>query len=253
MNRLMKAESYRLLRSGGVFKWLVILSAFAALLPSLASMGADNGISKYMVDFSEMGMMSILMIMPIGAAALLILSYNNKTLYYEVMEGNKISHILGSKLICITAYLSIIQMGFILMVIAWEYIDGNKNLSDGIGSLSQLPLRIVLIYIMIIHVVSTGVLITTSFRNAVGVAVVFIRFYIFDTICLTVLYALDGVGEKRSLIEHISKLFMSGQLGALANDKINTWTVGCVICTCLVEGLIWYIISYIGYKKKKFQ
>ncbi len=246
MNRLIKAEWFRARKSSGLLKWLFIVILIIIAVTFLdASFIDDNSASSFFMQFVLNTSVFIPFFFSVLAAAFVGIPYNNKTGLYEVMAGNKISSIILSKLVVVAPVITFAFFAIFTVVIGIFCGIGGQ------GELGQLPLRLLLLAVVTIHVTITGVLMTTATRSPVGIVLAFLRFAVFDSaISLWV-----NILMQNRTSEEINKAinwFVTSHVMALGAETIPTYLIVEIIVSTIIEGVVWYVISYIGFKKKKF-
>ena len=246
MNRLMKAEWYRARKSSGIIKWLFFITLIVLAIPFLDDMPDGKATaSSYIIAFNVQACVFIPMFFSALAGAFVGIPFTNKTAMYEVMAGNKISHIINSKLLVIVPLVSLaVTFPFCLIL-------GVLGIVNGSGSLDNIALRILLLFIITLHVTMVGVLAVTATRHAAGIVLSFLRFGMIEVIAIIWLSILFQDASKTTL-NKIGGWFVSEQIYATAYDKIPSYMLTEAILGLVIEVVIWYILSYIGYKKKKF-
>ncbi len=249
MNRLVKAEWFRVRKSSGIMKWLIIICLLILALPFLEII-SDKKITAtaYFMAFETNACMFVPIFLSAIAAVLAGMSFNNKTALYEVMAGNKTWNIINSKLLVIVSLISLLFSGLFAALLS---ILGIVN---GAGDLKQFPLRMLLLFIIILHVVMVAVLAVTSVRNILGVGIVILRFAMLGEIIIILLPILaENASMEPEAIQKMSSWFVESQVASLGMETIPTYFVVRVILSLVIEAAVWYVISYIGYKRKKFQ
>ncbi|MDE6421282.1 MAG: hypothetical protein K2K87_12275, partial [Lachnospiraceae bacterium] len=172
-------------------------------------------------------------------------AYENKTAYYEVMAGNKIYQIVFSK-VFVDAVLVSVSV-FLSLGIYWAVI----GVCNGIGEIDRLPLRFFLLFLVFLHVCTAGILIVTSTRQIFGAVLVYLRFAGAET--LVMLFLEESLPE--SILVKIADWFTLLKLTKILNFQyeITDHLVFAVIAGMLIEGAVWFGISYIGMKKQIYK
>lgn len=246
MNRLIKAEWYRIRRSEGLMKWLLVIGMVVIILP----LANDFEAYQYSLD-KYLPMADLFMFVPqfisIFCSVMVGISYLKKTAYYEVMSGNKISHILMSKMVADALLVTAVES--VIFGICWTVV-GVRN---GVGKMTQIPLRFVLLMVIIFHVCVVGVLITTSFRHIGAAILVYMRFTLFDLLVLFIIKIFED-NLSTEVLEKIADWFTMVKLTKILNHEylMTDHLIFTVIVGMLIEGALWYAVSYIGMKKKLY-
>lgn len=176
-------------------------------------------------------------------AVSLAVSYENKILHFDMMAGNKISHIIISKVI-VTA--PVVALFMTLCVGVVSLYGASKG---GVGD-TKLLLEYLGIYTCInFRVITVALLIMTIFKGAVGALVVFIRVAIIDMVPMVILTMMIEDGKD---VGDIPKFISSMQYTYLNGAPLESSFVIVVIVSMVVEILLMYVLSYISHKKKAF-
>lgn len=249
MNRLMKAEWYRVRHSSRLIKWLVAACVFAAVLPLLVDYEVlGKNLAENLIAEQEMTTF-LPCLLSVFAATVVGIAYRNKTAYYEVMAGNKIYQIVFSK-IFVDATLIAVSV-FVSMGIYWIII----GCCNGTGGISQLPLRFLLLFVLFFHFCICGILMMTTFRQMAGIALVYLRFAVVGTfIALLVNMLLEGQLPEK-IMARLADWFIIVKLCKIFRSEyeITGHLIFTVIAGMLIESGIWYAISYAGMKKKIYK
>ncbi len=247
MNRLMKAEWYRARKSSGIMKWLIIICVLILALPFLDDISVGKiTATTYLMGFEEQACAFVPIFMAAIAATFAGMPFDNKTALYEVMAGNRITNIINSKLMVIVPLVSLLFSGL------FAALMGIFGIVNGTGELKQIPLRMILLFIIVLHVAMVAVLAVTSVRHILGIGIGFLRFAMLDS---AFAIGLQLVFEDESLesAQRVGSWFVESQIASLGMETIPTYFVVNVILSLVIEVTIWYVVSYIGYKRRKFQ
>ncbi|MBP3326807.1 MAG: hypothetical protein J6L77_10365 [Coprococcus sp.] len=249
MNRLVKAEWFRVRKSSGIMKWLIIICLLILVIPFLDDVSSGKiTATSYFMAFEEQACMFIPLFLSALAGAFAGMSFNNKTALYEVMAGNKTWNIINSKLLVIVPLISLLFSGLFAALL------GIFGIVNGTGELKQLPLRMLLLFIIVLHVVVVAVLAVTSVRHILGIGIGFLRFAMLEEILVIwIQIAAENASMELETVQKMSSWFVQNQIMSLNMETIPTYFVVRVILSLVIEAAVWYVISYIGYKRKKFQ
>ncbi len=245
MNRLMRAEWYRVRHSSGFIKWLVILCMICVTLPLFVDIELLHGNLAENLKGSDMNTTVFLASFLASFSALILaVAYENKTAYYEVMAGNKIYQIVFSK-VFVDAVLVSVSV-FLSLGIYWTVI----GVCNGIGEIDRLPLRFFLLFLVFFHACTVGILIVTSTRQIFGALLVYLRF---EAEALIMLFL--EVSLPKSILVKIADWFTSLKLTKILNFEyeITDHLIFAVIAGMLIESAVWFGISYIGMKKQIYK
>lgn len=247
MNKLMKAEWYRLMHSGSLKKWGILIFVTVTLMPFLLHIGKYDKNLFVNITECDVSQFYVLLIFlaPVAAAAAVGMSYLNKTANYEVMAGNSPTNIILSKV-------------FVDGILLWLIVEVSSSiyyiyivLANGTGEVEQLGMRYLLLSITLLHLCLSGVLIATSFRDIAGAAIAFIRFIMVDSVIVTVITAMN---EDQTIYDNsILNIFVSMKFTSIVYGEIDTNLVLCVVIPFLVEMIFWFGVSYFTMKKKWYK
>ncbi len=249
MNRLMKAEWYRVTHSSKLIKWLLVLCVFCVALPLLANIEVIRGT----LAESLMAAQSTLAIFMTGflsvfSAVIVGIAYMNKTAYYEVMAGNKIYQIVFSKVLVDATLVSVSV--FVCFGIYWCAI----GVCNGIGEIGQLPLRFGLLFIVFFHICTSGILIITCIRQMMGAILVYLRFALVE---MAIMFLVQIFEESipQQMASKIADWFTLVKLTKILRFeyKITNHLIFTVIAGFLIESAVWFGVSYIGMKKQLYK
>lgn len=249
MNRLMRAEWYRVRHSSKLIKWLFALCVICVALPMLMDievlqrslaenlMAAQTGATIFAVGF-----------LVIFSAVIVGIAYMNRTAYYEVMAGNKIYQIVFSK-VFVDAVLVSVSV-FLCLGIYWTVI----GVCNGIGEIDRLPLRLCLLFLVFFQVCVTGILIATSVRHILGAVLAYFRFDVAETFIIALLPIFEEELPKNILTKIMDWFTMTKLTKILSFEyEITGHLIFAVIAGLLIESAFWFGISYIGMKKKLYK
>ena len=227
MNRILKADWYKLSKHKKIIIYFVLLSI---LYLSINYIDGESHTSYFEMLCTESSGL-IMMILSIVAAVFTCTGFFDNTAFYEVMTGNSIHKIIVSKLTVICLYVSTTYMILYLAAnFIYNTIYDKSNPKDYFVSL-------VLLYVIFLHCSLIGVMGVLASRQPAGIAELFLMI----------------VGLFPEKCSGISLWSIQMQFFQLASDSISTELVLKIIVSTIIELAIWYVISYIGYKKKKFK
>ncbi len=247
MNRLVRAELYRVLHSNRFVIWLVIVCLIFVMMMGVAmedlfSLNLGEAMESFVNVIAFMQMLVALF-----PAVVIGIGYMRKTAYYEVMAGNQVSHILFSKMIADAIPVAI------CIFIATLIIPIILSVENGIGDVTKLVERAALYMVMLLHICVCSVWMMTAIRHISGAILVYIRFAAFDLIVLTILwFVVDGMSTVPNWYEGVRNCFIMNQMSHIFLGEITSEFVSAVFVSLLLESAFWYITSYIGMKKKLY-
>lgn len=250
MSKLIKAEWFRLVHSG-LLKWLV---GACILFPIFVMLSDMKWYEKTLAENLLLCNESLKVFMPIFLAGVLCvfigISYQNKLIHYEIMDGHKIHETIVSRLIL---YILMSTVGVFATLGTYFCIIA---LINGIGDIDQIALRAIMFFVILIHICITSVLISIAAKNTVV-----------SSVCIILrLFVLEGMGEVLStmfseimrnqnaeVFSWLSDWSIVGQMGYVFSGDISAKLIWTVLLSLLIECAIEYIISYISLKRKKFK
>lgn len=249
MNRLMRAEWHRIMHSSKLKKWLAALCVICTVLPILVDVEVLKGNLTENLMAAQLAMSVFIPgFLSVFAAITVGIGYMNKTVYYEVMAGNKIYQIAFSKVLVDAVIIA--GSVFASMGIYWIII----GYCNGVGEIGQLPLRLILLFLLFLHVCTSGVLIMTSFRQILGAVFVYVRFAVAETSIMFVVQLFEEQFSE-TMMSKIADWFTMLKLTKLlsAGYEVTGHLIFAVIAGMLIENGIWFGISYIGMKKRIYK
>ena len=248
MNRLIRAELYRLRHTGHLFWYAILLPMLFIFMPYILCMDLmDKPLDK---SIESLGTICVLVFnfFPALAAGIAGQLFNRGKLgYYEVMAGNKPSQIIMSKIFSDGVFFSVI---YTVCVSAFYVFLGIKN---GVGTITHPLIRLALFAIIMTHLVVTSIMIMMASKKAVSAVVLsYIRFMVFD---LSAIPALAFVADKLGFSgarDFIGRMLVFNQLEMAAMEPVNINTTLHIILGFIGEFIFWYIIVYRGIIKRHF-
>ena len=243
MNRLMRAEWYRVRTTYHLAAWTVIFCIFITYIGYM-DIGMDSTVTGMdaLNLFMEHGMLFVLYL-PLLVGGMYVTSYENKILSYEVMAGNKPSIILLSKLLTVVPVISAIAFALLISPVIFF---GSRN---GYGDTQYLAVKVILLAVTCVRVVVCALLIMTTFQSVIGMFAVFVRFILLEGVGLIVVEILK---EWNKAFDNLIFFFAGSAMNCVAMPEIpNKYLILCVVFS-VVEMLIWYVLSYNSYKKRWF-
>ncbi len=244
MAKLIKAEWYRLRHSGNWLVYIIIMAVFSfstvfLMDPKIHTRTLDMAL----YTFSESLTMSLTYIATVVIAALAMI-FNNRTGYYEVMDGNRISSIILSKVVVhgvlITALITIPA------AVLFTYI----GCANGVGDLPDAPVRLVLLFVIFLHVILSSILSTLTIKSLISAAIPYVRYMTFEYLGLTMLTL---IYPENTLIAEISEWFPMMQCIYVSYNELDTGFIVKVVASFVIETILMYIAAHVAYKKKNFR
>ncbi len=250
MNKLIKLEIYRFTHLKKFFCYAIL--AFVLLIP-MAILGTiadlESSLSEVIPTSEALILMSLMMLPPVMAIITGQLYNKGKIGFYEVMAGEKISHIILSKLFVEGIFFAI--MAFVCGTAFYLYI----GFANGFGGITHIEIRLLLIFVEILHVTCVSVLMVTCFMS-MGVAGMlgYVRFILIDSALFPALtWLFEEVLDYPKIagfFEHMSSYNRFSYIAARDLD------LTLVLHTCIgfvVECVLWYILAYTRMKNKCYR
>ncbi|MBR4733424.1 MAG: hypothetical protein IK081_11720 [Lachnospiraceae bacterium] len=245
MNRLIKAESYRL---GKHISFLVICTVICGLIPVITAInyvGADLGTQ---LQQSGMMIMAIMMLYPPLFASVAGTLYDQGKLgYYEIMAGNSPFSIVFSK---------ILTDGILFLALTFVTGCGYYIFAGfrwGLGSFDHVVGRLLLLIVALARVAFCSVLILLVVRKSkTGIVTCFMRFWIVDIMVFPFFTWLFGTIMKMpELGLHFSYMSLTNQLMIIITEPIDGMMIVHVLLGFVIEFALWYFIIDLGIRKRK--
>lgn len=248
MNRLTRAEFFRFTHSGSVFRILLLCCLALFMFPLAQDMEfMSQNFADNLEDIS-ISFMMFTMFVPLVITIAVANNYTKKTAYYEVMAGNRIWSIIGSKLAVegvlagVIVFVAMTGLGVIVAV---------KN---GMGEVEATGARMLLLFVICLHVTFVSVLIGMAVKNIVGAMVSYLRFTILEVLIEMLLPLLEVKqvlsGESCELVR---KAFLMNQIAGAFEPEITGSLAGWVIGSFVVEVMLWYGIVWYTMKKRLYK
>ena len=247
MNRLIKAESFRLRKH--VF-FVIVCAILLGLIPTVSALNVDlrNANLEIQIKQSSMIIMFFMMIFPAVFAGVTGTLYDGgKIGFYEIMAGNKARSIIFSKIL--TDGLFFLLLTVVSTCGYYTYVGFCK----GVGNLDHMAVRVLLIILVLAHVVFCSVLVTLCFKQVkTGMIMSFMRFWLVDILFFPFLMWLFGtVLNMPSLAMHFSYMCLTNQLMILVSEPMHAMITWHVLLGFAAEFALWYFIIYLEFRKRK--
>ena len=250
MNKLIKLEIYRFTHLKKFFCYAIL--AFMLLIP-MAIIGTiadlESSLSEVIPTSEALILMSLMMLPPVMAIITGQLYNKGKIGFYEVMAGEKISHIILSKLFVEGIFFAI--MAFVCGTAFYLYI----GFANGFGGITHVGVRLLLIMIEILHVTFVSVLLVMCFMS-MGVAGMlgYVRFILIDSAVFPVLtWIFEEVLDYPKLAEFFEYMSSYNRFAYIAMRRIDSTLVLHTCIGLVVECVLWYILAYIRMKNKCYR
>lgn len=244
MNRLMRAEWYRVRHSNNIIKWLMLICVVLAVIP-VTDLKLKTT-SEYMVAATKDTVIFVQLFLIMFSAVMVGFMYMNKTAFYEVMAGNRIHHMIMSKVL--------VDATFITVAVSGCYIIGCVLMGflRGWGNIDNLAVRGLLFFIILYHISACGILIMMSFRQMGGVLVAFLKVNLLESGLMVWIEMLFQNRETKTSYTKLMNWFPMNQIEEAIGGRIRMFLVAEIVVSLLVECVFWYLIAYYGMKKRKY-
>lgn len=219
MCKLIKAEFYRLTRSGIFFIILILGSIIPILVPLInMNMIETESLFAYVSIYCETASFFVSAFLGVIISATLCNMYQNRTYYYEIMNGESTHKIILSKLAVyniLSVVLTIIPAIVFLAVLGADV---------PVGPMENVGLTIFLGCITVFNVTCTTIYISMLIRHILGAPMLF---YMSNMLIMTVsmfTIEMDYDGESSKSIKTINKVlefFPSIQITKLAQPEYS--------------------------------
>lgn len=248
MCKLIRAEVYRLCRSGSYVRVMILTAAVMALMPFLVDVSLlDKNLAENMETFLQ-GSNLLIMYVPFVNVFFVTAGYMKKTAYYEVVAGNKPGHIIGSKLLVDGAGIGVVT--FVLALVL-EVVVVIKN---GTGGVTELPARAFLFLVICLHIMLLTVLVGLAIKHFAAAAVLFLRIQLLD---MMPAFLVPMLAEKLTMSkensERIVRCTLSQQIMDVFRADITAELVMITVGSLVIEVAFLYGIVYWTMKKKMYR
>lgn len=242
MNRLLRAEWFRMTKTMRFWLLAIILVLFGAVVPFIN--GPENA-GEYLIQTGEDSAMLLILFVAMFAAVLTAMAFGNRTVYYEVMSGKRPMQILVSKCLVIAGTITGV-MG--VSFVAATLIFGSAK---GYGELDDVAVRLLLYIVILLHATVMGVLMVTTFRGALGAVICYLRFMFVDTL-VSIILEVSFENSPSKYMKYMRWLLMSQPMSVFG-EKITGEVVCAILMSFVLETLLWGGLSYIFMKKRLYK
>lgn len=243
MNRLIRAEMYRAGKTYHMALWTVMFCALFTFI-GFMDMGLDSkakAVQEFPL-FMESAMMMFLYL-PLFVGGLFVASYENKTLCYEMMTGNRTINILLSKIIAVVPLLTLVIAVCLLLPVLYL---GCRN---GIGKDDQFAAKFFLLLFFVVRASCVSIFIMAAFRSLAGLFVIFVRYIVLEGIGMLLL---DFLELPEKVYSYVCLFFTETGVTMLTQMEVPTKYFVIVLCCGAIEMLLWFVVSYVSYEKRWF-
>lgn len=251
MNRLVRAEWYRLTHWKVLVRWMVIVFVVCICM-EIFSYGEENIYAMPLSDFldctADIYMMNLFMFFPTYISIAIGMTYQYKTAYYEVMAGSRISHIVGSKILVYAGFMTV------LITLVHSGIFAFWGVKNGTGDLNRIPLRLVLFFVLVLHICAVVVLMTTAVRHMIAVLMPMLYFYVIQGAIMIVINVLCDTSS--AFYYRLCSWILIAQFQLIGEAQhsayVDNYLLFAMIASMILDMGFWYSVSYIGMKKRLY-
>ena len=250
MNRLVRAEFYRIWHSGFFTRILILLFFVVLFFPVMTDFEFFSKTLAEVMDDLVMGVLISTMFLSVITSFFVSLGYMKKTAYYEVMAGSKNGHIIGSKLVTEGIFLGVL---FFIAIIGFGVVTTIKN---GTGGVENLGTRCLMLIFVCLRMTVVGTLMGMAIKNYAACLVAYARFLGIDmmlsSFLLPLLYMKEILGE--TVYQRLQHCMTNTQIGTICGSAaVTTEAVVWCLVSFFVEAIAWYILVYVTMKKKWYK
>ena len=252
MNRLIKAEFYRIRKSTKFTMWILLVTFLTFIIPvltlTLSPEKPEYNITNFVQCYMSNSGTLTYMLVPMLAAIVAVMPYDYKTSNYMVITGNSIHKILVSNIV--TVFVSVmlpIAAAFAVLTVIFYLIAGRGDMSGG-----ELIRNSVLVFIGLTHLIIVSEMIAGIIRHIAAVGAVLVRWMVVDMVIPMGLYFfLDdgGYAAENSYNWLASTVFTNEERAFEAADNK---LILCQLLALVIEVALWYVISCIRHRKRNY-
>lgn len=245
MTKLMRAEWYRFIHSGKYF-----FATICVCILCLLSMFLEQSdcykltLSENLMLFSGSGATIIPFLLCTVITGTIGISYNNRTAYYEIMEGNSAHKIILSKVFVYT--LTICGMYLVPLMI---YL-GVTAAANGVGDKENAAFMCLMLAVIIVHIATASALAAVAVKSLLSAVIGYVRYAILEGMGIMLLPEL--LKDHREALYKIFDWLIAGQQMLFAGNKLDNHAVVAIIGSFVIEFALLYGIAFLGYRKKNF-
>ena len=252
MNRLIKAEFYRIRKSTKFTMWILLVTFLTFIIPvltlTLSPEKPEYNITNFVQCYMSNSGTLTYMLVPMLAAIVAVMPYDYKTSNYMVITGNSIHKILVSNIV--TVFVSVmlpIAAAFAVLTVIFYLIAGRGDMSGG-----ELIRNSVLVFVGLTHLIIVSEMIAGVVRHIAAVGAVLVRWMVVDMVIPMGLYFfLDdgGYAAENSYNWLASTVFTNEERAFEAADNK---LILCQLLALVIEVALWYVISCIRHRKRNY-
>lgn len=252
MNRLIKAEFYRIRKSTKFTMWILLVTFLTFIIPvltlTLSPEKPEYNITNFVQCYMSNSGTLTYMLVPMLAAIVAVMPYDYKTSNYMVITGNSIHKILVSNIV--TVFVSVmlpIAAAFAVLTVIFYLIGGRGDMSGG-----ELIRNSVLVFIGLTHLIIVSEMIAGVVRHIAAVGAVLVRWMVVDMVIPMGLYFLldDGGHVVENSYNWLASTVFTNEEKAFeaADNKL----ILCQLLALVIEVALWYVISCIRHRKRNY-
>lgn len=252
MNRLIKAEFYRIRKSTKFTMWILLVTFLTFIIPvltlTLSPEKPEYNITNFVQCYMSNSGTLTYMLVPMLAAIVAVMPYDYKTSNYMVITGNSIHKILVSNIV--TVFVSVmlpIAAAFAVLTVIFYLIGGRGDMSGG-----ELIRNSVLVFIGLTHLIIVSEMIAGVVRHIAAAGAVLVRWMVVDMVIPMGLYFLldDGGHVVENSYNWLASTVFTNEEKAfeVADNKL----ILCQLLALVIEVALWYVISCIRHRKRNY-
>ena len=252
MNRLIKAEFYRIKKSTKFTMWILLVTFLTFIIPvltlTLSPEKPEYNITNFVQCYMSNSGTLTYMLVPMLAAIVAVMPYDYKTSNYMVITGNSIHKILVSNIV--TVFVSVmlpIAAAFAVLTVIFYLIGGRGDMSGG-----ELIRNSVLVFIGLTHLIIVSEMIAGVVRHIAAAGAVLVRWMVVDMVIPMGLYFLldDGGHVVENSYNWLASTVFTNEEKAFeaAYNKL----ILCQLLALVIEVALWYVISCIRHRKRNY-
>lgn len=252
MNRLIKAEFYRIRKSTKFTMWILLVTFLTFIIPvltlTLSPEKPEYNITNFVQCYMSNSGTLTYMLVPMLAAIVAVMPYDYKTSNYMVITGNSIHKILVSNIV--TVFVSVmlpIAAAFAVLTVIFYLIGGRGDMSGG-----ELIRNSVLVFIGLTHLIIVSEMIAGVVRHIAAAGAVLVRWMVVDMVIPMGLYFLldDGGHVVENSYNWLASTVFTNEekVFEAADNKL----ILCQLLALVIEVALWYVISCIRHRKRNY-
>lgn len=245
MIKQIKAEWFRMRTSGYNFYYLGVLLIFMSLyLISDSGENLNQPLVVSLQTFSRQGV-AVMLLMSIMVIVLFGNKYQNRTYYYEIMNGTCTHKIIISKIV---TYIFYVLLMFVVPNVIMCTIIGIMN---GTGECGNFVPMVVIFCIITVRFVTEAVLATMIVRRMLPACIIM---FLVSLIGIAVpLIAGEWLEASNDVLSKLLDCSVHVQILKLCQPEYSVSFIITVIVSFLMETAVLYGLAWGSYKRKNFR